>query len=75
MSEWVERFRKEGAAADLDDLGVEVDDDFDHLEPEEAEQLARKLKPVQQRRFLSLYGDTNQSQSRTANGSAPKCRR
>ena len=36
MSEWVERFLKEGAAADLDDLGVEVDDLFlDHLELEE----------------------------------------
>ena len=44
MSEWVERFLREGAAADLDDLRVEVDDDLDHLEPEEAERLARKLK-------------------------------
>ena len=44
MSEWVERFLKEGAAADLNDLGVEVDDDLDHLEPEKAERLARKLK-------------------------------
>ena len=36
MPEWVERFLKEGAAADLDDLGVEVDDLFlDHLELEE----------------------------------------
>ena len=36
MPEWVERFLKEGAAADLDDLGVEVDDVFlDHLELEE----------------------------------------
>ena len=36
--EWVHRFRKEGAAADLDELlGIEVDDDLDHLEPEEAE--------------------------------------
>ncbi len=25
--EWVQRFRAAGAAADLDDLGVEVDDD------------------------------------------------
>ena len=32
----MERFLKEGAAADLDDLGVEVDDLFlDHLELEE----------------------------------------
>ena len=31
MSEWVERFLKEGAAADLDDLGVEVDDDLQSL--------------------------------------------
>ena len=36
MPEWVARFLKEGAAADLDDLGVEVDDVFlDHLELEE----------------------------------------
>ena len=26
--EWVQRFRAAGAAADLDDLGVEVDDDM-----------------------------------------------
>ena len=39
-------FRAAGAAADLDDLGVEVDDDMDHLEREEAEHLARKLKPM-----------------------------
>ena len=44
--EWVQRFRAAGAAADLDDLGVEVDDDMDHLEREEAEHLARKLKPM-----------------------------
>ena len=41
MSEWVERFLKGGAAADLDDLRVEVDDGLDHLEPEEVERLAR----------------------------------
>ena len=29
--EWVQRFRAAGAAADLDDLGVEVDDDMDHF--------------------------------------------
>ena len=38
-------------------LGVEVDADLDHLEREEAEQLARKLKPVQKRKFLALYGN------------------
>ena len=54
--QWVERFRKEGAAADLDELGIEVDDDLNHLEPEEAEQLASKLKPIQKRKFLALYG-------------------
>ena len=37
MPEWVARFLKEGAAADLDDLGVEVDGfvDLDHRELEE----------------------------------------
>ena len=54
--EWVHRFHAAGAAADLEDLGVEADADLDHLEREEAEQLARKLKPVQKRKFLALYG-------------------
>ena len=50
-TEWVLRFRKEGAGAILDQLGIETDDDFHEPDEKEAARLYGTLKPMQQRRF------------------------
>ena len=55
-TEWVLRFRKEGAGAILDQLGIETDDDFHELNEKEAARLSGTLKPVQERRFQRIYG-------------------
>ena len=62
-TEWVSRLRKEGAGAVLDQLGIETDDDFQELDTKEAARLSVTLKPVQQRRFLRIYGSDEPSPS------------
>ena len=70
-TEWVLRFRKEGAGAILDQLGIETEDDFHELDEKEAARLSGTLKPVQQRRFQRSSGELPPSKQQRLSPESP----